>query len=85
MPTLQSRVFVFLAIVGILKANFTMAPNEQNQHFAELRQTIRISAPNRFAKVVRERFVTKTQREKRLPNSSQTHYSYKIKTGDKLL
>ena len=34
-----SRVCILLAIVGNGKI-FTMGPNEQNQHFAELRQKV---------------------------------------------
>ena len=62
-------------------ANFTMGPNEQNQHFAELSQKVCLCThvvvlqrglPSLDGKL--ERFVTKKWK-KRLPNSSQTDYS----------
>ena len=62
-------------------ATFTMGPNEQNQHFAELRQNVCLyihvvvllrCLPSLDDKL--ERFVTKKWK-KRLPNSSQTDYS----------
>ena len=62
--------------------HFTMGPNEQNQHFAELRQKICLHIyvvvlltclPSLDGKL--ERFVTKKW-QKWLPNSSQTDYSH---------
>ena len=60
LPTLRSRVFVCCEQYKHARlycwqwTHFTMGPNEQNQHFAELRQKmfahIRSSAPNMFAK-----------------------------------
>ena len=87
LPTLRSRVFVCCKQNKHARSycwqwtHFTMGPNEQNQHFAELRQKIcfihtRSSAPYTFAKFgwKLERFVTKRW-QRWLPNSSQTDYS----------
>ena len=61
LPTLRSRVFVCCEQYKHARSycwqwkHFIMGPNEQNQHFAELRQKnmfihTRSSAPNMFAK-----------------------------------
>ena len=61
LPTIQSHVFVLFATDKHARsscrrcAHFTIGTNEQNQHFAELRQKsmfvhTRSSAPKRFAK-----------------------------------
>ena len=48
LPTLRSRVFVCCEQYKYARSycwkwtHFTMGPNEQNQHFAELRQNIRL-------------------------------------------
>ena len=86
LPTLRSRVFVCCEQYKHARSycwqwtHFTMGPNEQNQHFAELRQkkclyvhvvVLLTSLPSLDGK--RERFVTKKW-QKWLPNSSQTDY-----------
>ena len=60
LPTIQSRMFVLFATdkhaTSLCRqcAHFTIGTNEQNQHFAELRQKvclyIHVSAPKRYAK-----------------------------------
>ena len=84
LPTLRSRMFVCCEQYKDARSycwqwtHFTMEPNEQNQHFEELRQRlclyIRVvvlltSLPSLDGKL--ERFFTKKWK-KRLPNSSQT-------------
>ena len=86
LPTLQSRVFVCCEQYKHARSycwqwtHFTMWPNEQNQHFAELRQknclyihvvVLLTCLPSLDGKL--ERFVTKKW-QKWLPNSSQTDY-----------
>ena len=86
LPTLQSRVFVLFATDKYARlycqqcAHFTTGANEQNQHFAVLRQEVCLyihvlvlqsGLPSLDGKL--ERFVTKKWK-KRLPNSSQTDY-----------
>ena len=67
-----------------------MGHNEQNHHFAELRQKVCLyihvlvlqrGLPNLECKL--ERFVPKKW-EKRLPNSSQTDYRYAIQEFQKI-
>ena len=86
LPTIRSRVFVLFATDKHARsycrqcAHFTTGTNEQNQHFAVLRQKVCLyihavvlqrGLPSLDCKL--ERFVTKKW-EKRLPNSSQTDY-----------
>ena len=90
LPTLRSLVFVCCEQYKHARSycwqwtHFAMGPNEQNQHFAELRQKICLHIyvvvlltclPSLDGK--RERFVTKKW-QKWLPNSSQTDYSDNI-------
>ena len=87
LPTLRSRMFVCCEQYKHARSycwqwtHFTMGPNEQNLHFAELRQKICLyihvvvlltCLPSLDGKL--ERFVTKKW-QKWLPNSSQTDYS----------
>ena len=99
LPTIRSRVFVLFATDKHVRLYcwqceyFTMETNEQNQHFAELRQKVCLyihvevlqrCLPSLDDKL--ERFVTKKWK-KWLPNSSQTDYSYilvVVKIGDVL-
>ena len=89
LATLLSRVFVCCEQYKHARSycwqwtHFTMGPNEQNQHFTELRQKICVyihgvvlltCLPSLDGKL--ERFVTKKW-QKWLPNSSQTDYRYK--------
>ena len=85
-PTIQSCVFVLFVTDKHARlfcwqyAQFTAGTNEQNQHFAVLRQEVCLyihvvvlqsGLPSLDGKL--ERFVTKKWK-KRLPNSSQTDY-----------
>ena len=87
LPTLRSRVSVCCEQYKHARSycwqwtHFTMEPNEQNQHFAELRQKICLHIyvvvlltclPSLDGKL--KHFVTKKW-QKGLPNSSQTDYS----------
>ena len=86
LPTIRSRMFVLFATDKHARlycwqcAHFTIGINEQNQHFAELRQKVCLyihvvvlltRLPSLNVKL--ECFVTKKW-EKRLPNSSQADY-----------
>ena len=86
-PTIRSRVFVLFATDKLARsycrqcAHFTTGTNEQNQHFAVLRQKVSLyihvvvlqsGLPSLDGKP--ERFVTKKWK-KQLPNLSQTDYS----------
>ena len=89
LPTIQSHVFVLFATDKHARsscrrcAHFTIGTNEQNQHFAELRQksmfvhvhvvVLQRGLPSLNGKL--ERFVTKKW-QKWLPNSSQTDYRW---------
>ena len=88
LPTLQSRMFVCCTQYKHARSycwqwtHFTMGPNEQNQHFAELRQknclyihivVLLTCLPSLDGKL--ECFVTKKW-QKWLPNSSQTDYNW---------
>ena len=90
LPTLRSRVFVCCEQYKHARSycwqwtHVTMGPNEQNQHFAELRQKMCLyiqvvvlltCLPSLDGKL--ERFVTKKW-QKWLPNSSQTDYSHSL-------
>ena len=87
LSTIRSCVFVLFATDTLARsycrqcAHFTTGTNEQNQHFAVLRQKVCLcihvvelqsGLPSLDGKL--ERFVTKKWK-KRLPNLSQTDYS----------
>ena len=87
LPTIQCRVFVLFTTDKHVRlycrqcAHFIIGTNEQNQHFAEVRQKVCLyihvvvlqrGLPSLDGKL--KHFVTKKWK-KRLPNSSQTDYS----------
>ena len=80
MPTIQTREIVIVGNGQILPGDFRMGPNEQNQHFAELRQKVCLYTdatvlPRDLASLeTKKKLFMRKKRKKRLANLSQPDY-----------